>query len=401
MVLKGLDDKDDGRGNEQLDNLTTSGSGAQTENDGRKEEQKKAREWLNIGLALVILAAFLFLVLISAFITSATLMVVLIAVVAALILVWNVVLGILAIPTAQAWIIESKGIFLRIAVKSPTILPLRGFITHIAAKISMKEIFEEDIFGGKKLRVKNTLIGVQVAVGYKVEDFYRFYYSVESAKGKTWGQTMKDLIQKTARDALQTHVTAGDLDIDTVVKIKGPDLADEIFRGSGKEYDKIKGNLKEWGIKITTLIFGDFEESDADMELKKKVLEAEQAKIIAEIGIETGRMLGKATAENIKAATWELAKDYAGVRKEDKDLTTQEIQAIAKFVPLARSDYLESLSIAAIKPTDKTIVTPATMIEPIGEAATREAIRLGMSKEQRELKKGGKEEEKKEQKKED
>ena len=386
--------KDGGSGDQSPNNLTQSGSDRQVKDDGRREEQKKAETWVKIGWALVASAALIFLVSISAFVTSVALMAALIAVVVALILVWNVVFGIRAIPSLEAWIIESRGIFLRVAVKSPTILPLRGVITRVAQKISMKEIVGKDIFGDRKLRLESALIGVEADMTYIVKDFYRFFYSVKAEKGKTWKQTMNDLIWAAARDALQTYASTespngngGAHTIDTIVEIKGANLAEKIFRSDDDKYRAIRDDFKRWGIEITTLIFGDFEESAEDMALKSKVLEAEQGKKIAKIAIETRQMEGQAAAGQIATASWEMAKNYVGIKKPDKDLTPAELKIIADCVREEEASYRTILSIEAIKPTDKTIITQGSMIEKIGEDAAREAIRQEMSREQ---KKGGK-----------
>jgi hypothetical protein len=408
MVLKGVDDD----GDEPSNNPTPSGLGRQVDHDERREEQRKAKNWLKIGWALVISAAFIVLVSISVFVTSVTLMVVSITVIAVCILIWNVAFGILAIPSLEAWIIESKGIFLRVAVKSPIVLPLRGFITHVAQKISMKEIVGRDVFGDRKLRLESTLIGVEADITYIVKDFYRFYYSVKAEKDKTWKQTMNDLIRATTRDALQTYASTegpdeGPHTIDTIVQIKGADLSGRIFASDDAKYREIRDNFKRWGIGIVTLIFGDFQESDEDMKLKKDVLDAEQKRKIAKIEIATKEMEGEAAAKGIAAASWKMAKNYAGITKLDKDLTPEERRIIASYVQEAEASYRKTLSIAAIKPTDKTIITSGKMIETIGDDAAREAIRREMSKELKEGKQQGEEkkkmtkEEKKEEKKED
>lgn len=365
------------------------------ENAKKREEQRKATTWMLIGWAGIIMGILVFIALmaflvfaekISATIATAVLVTALVAALA-LLFIWNVVLGIRSIPTQEAWIIEARGNFLRVATESPTLLLFPGLITRVAQRISRKEIFEKNIFENKKLRLKTTLIGLEAEVGYKVTDFYKFFYSVHAEQGKTWGKTMSDLIRATARDALQTYATTGNPaggahTIDTIVKTKGANLASEIFRGSSDQYEEIKENLKRWGIEITTLIFGDFEESPEDMKLKKDILAAEQKKKVAEIEIETKRIEGKAEAEKINAATWAMAKDYAGIRKEDKDLSEAETKAIAAFVPAARSDYLESLSVeGAIKSPDRMVITQGESVGKVmGRDAAREAVRLGMAK---------------------
>ena len=388
MVLKGVDDGDDSSGNRQSGNPAPGSDRqrAQSGDDGRREEQKKAKKWLDLGWVIVGACVLISLVSASAFVKSVTIMAVLVSGIVALMLIWNVLFGICSIPSKEAWIIESRGIFLRVATKSPTILPLKGLITRVAQKISMKEIVGENIFGDKKLRLESTLIGVEADMTYIVEDFYKFFYSVNPDRGKTWKETINDLISATTRDALQTYASTegpngGPHTIDTIVGIKGADLSTTIFASGNDKYRKIQDNFKRWGIEIVTLIFGDFEESAEDMKLKKDVFDAEQQKKIAKIRIETKRMEGLADAEKINAASWPMAKDYAGIRKEDKDLSQAETKAIAKFVPAARSDYLESLSVeSTIKSPGKMIITEGSSVgKLVGRDAAREEVRRGMA----------------------
>ena len=386
MVLKGVDDGDDSSGNRQSGNPAPGSDRqrAQAGGDGREEEQRKAKKWLDLGWVIVGACVLISLVSASAFVKSVTIMAVLVSGIVALMLIWNVLFGICSIPSKEAWIIESRGIFLRVATKSPTILPLKGLITRVAQKISMKEIVGENIFGDKKLRLESTLIGVEADMTYIVEDFYKFFYSVNPDRGKTWKDTINDLIWATTRDALQTYASTegpdkGPHTIDTIVKVKGANLSRTIFAGGNDKYKEIQDNFERWGIEIVTLIFGDFEESDEDMELKKEVLKAEQARKIAKIRIETQEMEGEAAAKEIARASREIAKNYAGITKPDKDLTPEERKIIASHVQYAEASYRKILSIAAVKPTDKIIVTQGTMTEKIDEDVIRELMRQSMS----------------------
>ena len=98
----------------------------------------------------------------------------------------------------------------------------------------------------------------------------------------------------------------------------------------------------------------------------------------------TAEAEGKASAQRVKKPTWEIAKDLVGIRKEDKDLTREEVEKISNHLEEAWSNYLEDAAIRAIKPTDKIIVTEGKGIgQTVGRDVVREMIRKEISKERK------------------
>lgn len=94
----------------------------------------------------------------------------------------------------------------------------------------------------------------------------------------------------------------------------------------------------------------------------------------------TAEAEGKASSQRVRKPTWEIAKDLAGIKKEDKELTQDEIKKTTSYLEEAWSNYLEGAAIRAVKATDKIIVTEGKGIgRTVGRDVAREMIRRELS----------------------
>ena len=408
MTLKDILHGSDG--NQPPNNPTPSNSEQERDEERKKrEEAVKAETWLKIGVAVLIIGIAIFLVISVALVISEVVSPVvlgwMVLAIIAFFAVWELLLGIHSVPTREEWIIEARSNFWKVQTQSPLILPLPLMITKVAQRISLKEITDSGLFKDEQLELKDTKISVKAIMTYRISNSYRAYYNIEPSEGEEWSQTLLKLVRSTAQDALQTCVSEEGpnnepYDTDTIVRLRGSNLADRIFQSETKEhvelYAGFRKNLERWGIKIVTLIFKDFERSEDDEKERREVYKQRKAKTRAEIGVGIGEMEGRAIAKKTGTASWELAKDYAGIKKKDEDLTESEIKEIAVFVPAARSDYLESLSVeGSIKSPDRTVILQGDSVGKVmGRDVAREAVRQEMSRERK--KKGKKPEDQKE-----
>lgn len=169
---------------------------------------------------------------------------------------------------------------------------------------------------------------------------------------------------------------------------EGDDLRDKLWEGlkeifpegevlgaGGEEFLRIYGvMLRKKGTDILKI-----ETSPHYREMVTKEYEADQeAKRI----VITDEARGKATTRRLIVPVWNIAKQLAGITKEDKDLRKMEKEKISKYLEEAWSNYLEDAAIQIIKPTDKIIITEGKGIgQTVGRDVAREMFRKEISKE--------------------
>ena len=147
--------------------------------------------------------------------------------------------------------------------------------------------------------------------------------------------------------------------------------------GQDEECLRIYGTLLQ---KKGTDIF----EIDTSVEYKRMVTAEYEAGQKAKMTVIEGEAKGKATTNTIISPVWNIAKQLAGITKQDGKLTRKEKQKISSYVPEAWSNFLENKSIEAVKPTDKVIVTEGKGIgQTVARDTTREIIRKEISEKNR------------------
>ena len=171
---------------------------------------------------------------------------------------------------------------------------------------------------------------------------------------------------------------------------EGDDLREKLWQGlknvfpkgqkhmiEGEEYFRIYGVLlRRKGIDILEV-----ETSPQYRDMVTKEYEANQK---AKMTVITGEAEGKATTRRVTLPVWRIAKQLAGIIKEDEDLSPEERKRISVYIEEAWSNYLETKSIEAVKSTDKVIVTEGKGIgQTVGRDVARETFREEISKNMR------------------
>jgi hypothetical protein len=168
---------------------------------------------------------------------------------------------------------------------------------------------------------------------------------------------------------------------------EGDDLRDKLWEGlkeifpegevlgaGGEEFLRIYGvMLRKKGTDILKI-----ETSPHYREMVTKEYEADQE---AKMTVITGEAEGRAMTRRTTLPVWHIAKQLAGITKKDEDLSTKERKKISVYLEEAWSNYLETKSIEAIKPTDKIIVTEGKGVgQTVGRDVAREMFRKEISK---------------------
>ena len=177
----------------------------------------------------------------------------------------------------------------------------------------------------------------------------------------------------------------------TSVSKRGDDLRDllwgelkNVFPGAriqmmdGEEYLRIYGVLlKRKGTDIL--------EAETSPEYRKMVTAEYEAKQKAKMTVIEGEAKGRAIINKVIDPVWKIAKQLAGIMKKDEKLTKKEKKKISSYLEEAWSNYLETVTIEAIKSTDKVIVTEGKGIgKTVGRDVAREMIREKISRKNRE-----------------
>ena len=172
---------------------------------------------------------------------------------------------------------------------------------------------------------------------------------------------------------------------------EGDDLRDKLWEGlkeifpegevlgvEGEEFLRIYGvMLRKKGTDILKI-----ETSPHYREMVTKEYEANQE---AKMTVITGEAEGEAITRRVTLPVWRIAKQLAGITKKDEHLSPEERKRISAYLEEAWSNYLETRSIEAVKPTDKVIVTEGKGIgQTVGRDVAREMFRKEISKKRKE-----------------
>ncbi len=221
-----------------------------------------------------------------------------------------------------------------------------------------------------KFRYKEDLLDMRAGKG--IED-------IQKDKGII--QKDKDITERQANGEIISENKMGDdLKVQFWEELKKVFPEGQIQKGGqGNECLIIYGTLLQ---KKGTDIF----EIDTSEEYKKMVTAEYEATQKAKMTVIEGEAKGKATTNRIISPVWNIAKQLAGITKQDRKLTRKEKQKISSYTQEAWSNFLENKSIESIKPTDKVIVTEGKGIgQTVGRDTVREEVRKKISEKNRKV----------------
>lgn len=320
----------------------------------KKEEKSKSGKWIGLAWLGLIIMIMIAIVIGQAVIRGGG------GLAFSLIISLGIVIfllsGILRTPSMEVWMIEVGGIYYT-EWGSGTYLLLRG-IMKIAGEISMKEIPLSLFIEGEEITVRREKLKVKATATIKVKYPFLIQYSVEGGF-----EELKKLIRGTLQDGLQTLMKERDYDVDQAIALKGGDVREAISL-------KVQNNFERWGLEgLVSLILEDFEESESATKARGDVY-------VAEKELEARELRGEGEAKQLNASVWNIAKNLAGIIKEDNKLTDEEMASISTYLPEAWDNLLEQHSIDAVQPTDKVIVTEGRGIgRTVGRDVVREEVR--------------------------
>lgn len=228
---------------------------------------------------------------------------------------------------------------------------VRGLM-RIASEVSLKEQAVSLFPDGEKLDVEQAQIGVVATATIRALNPILITYSFAGDEVESGPAKIKKLIRMKVQDAVQTLIKKKGMSYDDVISLKGNDVKNELW----KNVEGLKETFENWGTELLKTLFEDFEPQEEEANFRREVFRIDRQREIAKKEVEIKQLEGKGDAEKIIAVIWNLAKIEAGVRKEDDELTQEDIKQILKYFEVARSTYLKDRSIGAIKPTDKVIV---------------------------------------------
>lgn len=250
---------------------------------------------------------------------------------------------------------------------------LRGVI-KVSNEISLKEQEIRLFTAGEKLDIEQAKVGVKGVVTIKATNPLLVSYSVKGDTKETGPEKIKRLMGAAIQDVIQTFIkkhpkTGREMTYSEVITLKGLEMKEQIYQGKTREL------FENWGAELLKVILEDFEPPPEETKARREVFEIQRKKEIKETEVNIKKLEGRAEAEKIKTIIWEIAKTIAGIFKEDDKLDSEERQEILKHWDRAAAIYLEEKGIAAVKSTDKMVITEGRGIgKTVGRDITSELI---------------------------
>lgn len=188
---------------------------------------------------------------------------------------------------------------------------------------------------------------------------------------RRWLQMISGSIEKATREIIGQFSYA-DI-IDPHKPITQQTLVNVIWKHIEENKDHYKTTI---GIEIDKEDFGILSIDPSDPKYRELTTKAYTARQEAEMMTITATAEGQAVINRIRMPVWAIAKQLAGVLKDDSKLTSRDIKKISSFLSMAWANYLEDASIKAVKATDKIIVTEGSGIgKLVGRDVARETFR--------------------------